>query len=515
MITKFYQHSLALAFAVGEINRNRKILPNVTLGFHIQDTYHDAAMTYRATLDLLFRSPSLIPNYHCNKQRNLVAIIGGLNPATTDYIADLLGFYKIPQLHPFLQEISFNNTAGETISFNEKKGIRSGFDIMNLVIFPNKSFQRIKVGRVDDQRPKGNELTIQDKMLIWPTEFKQVPPLSLCNEYCPPGEQKKKKEGSKFCCYDCVSCSEGKISNKMDMDDCFPCAEDHFPSRERERCIPKTIDFLTFEDALGMGFTTVCISFAFLTIFILSTFIKNRDTPIVKANNRNLTYILLASILLCFLSPLLFLGQPERVTCLLRQVVFGVTFSVAVSCVLAKTTIVSLAFIATKPGAQMKKWVGNKLAYSIVLSCSLNQGCICISWLVMSPPFPDLDMHSTREKIIAQCNEGSAAMFYVVLGYMGLLALMSFMVAFLARKLPDSFNEAKFITFSMLAFCSVWISFVPSYLSSRGKDMVAVEIFCILSSALALLGCIFFPKCYIILWRPELNNKEQLIRRKH
>nr|XP_020671234.1 vomeronasal type-2 receptor 26-like [Pogona vitticeps] len=495
MITKFYQHSLALAFAVGEINRNHQILPNVTLGFHIQDTYHDAAMTYWTTLDLLFRSPSLIPNYHCNKQRNLVAIIGGLNSATTDYIADLLGFYKIPQLHPFLQGISFNNTAGETISFNEKKGIRGGFDIMNLVIFPNKSFQRIKVGRVDGHRPRGNELIIQDKMLIWPTEFKQV---LLWTVYI----------NTKFNWKRISLCSS-------DMDDCFPCAEDHFPSRERERCIPKTIDFLTFEDALGMGFTTVCISFAFLTIFILSTFIKNRDTPIVKANNRNLTYILLASILLCFLSPLLFLGQPERVTCLLRQAVFGLTFSVAVSCVLAKTTIVSLAFIATKPGSQMKKWVGNKLAYSIVLSCSLNQGCICISWLVMSPPFPDLDMHSTREKIIAQCNEGSAAMFYVVLGYMGLLALLSFMVAFLARKLPDSFNEAKLITFSMLAFCSVWISFVPSYLSSRGKDMVAVEIFCILSSALALLGCIFFPKCYIILWRPELNNKEQLIRRKH
>ncbi|XP_064419122.1 vomeronasal type-2 receptor 26-like [Latimeria chalumnae] len=293
--------------------------------------------------------------------------------------------------------------------------------------------------------------------------------------------------------------------------ECLKCSDDGWSNERGDQCIPKLINYLSYEEPMGTTLAVISISCALFPAVILHMCIKHRHTPLVKANNRELSYLLLFALVLAFLCSLIFIGQPRTWTCMMRQTAFGIIFALCVSCVLAKTIMVVIAFNATKPNSNLKKWVGSRLPNSIVFVCTVIQVIICITWLSSYPPFPEQDTKSQIGQIIIQCNEGSSTAFWCVLGYMGFLVIISFIVAFLARNLPDSFNEAKFITFSMLIFVSVWLAFIPAYLSTKGMYMVAVEIVAILASSIGLLARIFFPKCYIILLRPDMNTKEYLL----
>ncbi|XP_067325681.1 vomeronasal type-2 receptor 116-like [Anolis sagrei] len=307
-------------------------------------------------------------------------------------MAPILALYKIPQLHHFLRYVSFNNSAGDKISFDQNGTLVTEFDIINWITFPNKSFVRIRVGTINPHAPHGNVFTISEDDIIWPTYFNQVPPLSICNDNCHVGYHKRKKEGEPFCCYDCIPCPAGMISNETDMDTCFECPEGQYPSNDQHECIPKYIIFLSYNGPLGVSLTIISLTFIFITALVLGIFFKYRDTAIVKANNRSLSYVLLISLLLSFSCAFLFIGQPNHLICLLRDIAFNVIFSVALSCVLAKTITVILVFKATTSGSKTKKWVGKPLVNSIVFSCPLIKTIICIVCLIISPPFLDFDM---------------------------------------------------------------------------------------------------------------------------
>ncbi|KAL8176337.1 UNVERIFIED_CONTAM: hypothetical protein K2H54_031956 [Gekko kuhli] len=96
-----YQNILALAFAIKEINENPKILPNASLGFHIYDSYLNPKLTYRAALQLISPRNRFVPNYRCDIQDNVQAVLEDIHSDSSQCIHDLLNIYKIPQSSSF------------------------------------------------------------------------------------------------------------------------------------------------------------------------------------------------------------------------------------------------------------------------------------------------------------------------------------------------------------------------------------------------------------------------------
>ncbi|XP_063302486.1 vomeronasal type-2 receptor 26-like [Pelobates fuscus] len=471
----------------------------------IQNNYNDVShlrVTYNIYIAVHVLARALEDLKTCNKEEG---------PFILGRCANVWTF-KAWQLLHYMKKVKVKLSSGRELYFDRNGNPPAVYDIINWKLGTNGTVMHVSVGTYDTSTFFGQVFNINTSAIVWGIEDQQVP-VSVCSQTCPPGFRKAPKRGEPVCCFQCVPCPQGEISNQTDSIGCIKCPWDQWPNPQKSQCLPKPLEYLAYEDPMGSAIMAGSITSSLVPACILRLFIQHKYTPIVKANNYTLSCILLVSLSLCFLCAFAFVGYPQPVMCLLRQTMFGMVFALCISCILSKTIMVVCAFMATKPGSNLRKWTMPPVSYIIICICSLLQFLLCITWLSLVPPFPELNIVSQPRLITVECNEGSSTAFWCMLGYLGLLATISFIVAFLARRLPDSFNEAKFITFSMLAFLSVWVSYIPASLSAQGKYTVAMEIFAILSSSWAIIICMFLPKCFIIVFRPDMNSRERVLRK--
>ncbi|XP_063348592.1 extracellular calcium-sensing receptor-like [Pelmatolapia mariae] len=408
-----------------------------------------------------------------------------------------------------LKMVNFTNQFNEKVYFDSNGEPVPLFDIINWQKDSKDKMRFIKVGSYDGSAPHGQQLQIMKNTIVWTKGERRVP-VSQCSAPCPPGSRQATRQGEPKCCFDCLPCADGEISNQTGSTDCIKCPEYYWSDKDKVKCVAGEEEFLSFYDAMGIILVALTLLGFILTSIITIVFHSFRYTPIVKANNSEISFLLLLSLKLCFLCSLVFIGQPSWWTCRLRQAAFGISFVLCLSCVLFKTIVVLLAFRTYGPGSRGRMLFSTAQQRILIICTTAPQICLCTGWVLAAPPFPfrNPNYQASTGRIVVECKEPWPPGFYLLLGYIGLLAFACLVLAFLGRKLPDTFNEAKLITFSMLIFWAVWISFIPAYVSSPGKFSVAVEIFAILSSSFGLLLCIFIPKCYIILLRPERNIKK-------
>ncbi|CAI5768854.1 vomeronasal type-2 receptor 26-like, partial [Podarcis lilfordi] len=106
-VDKKNSHVISFSLALQDINHNPSILPNITLGYSLYDSYSEGRLTSDSMTDLLAGGKINIPNYRCGKQKSLLAVctksvsilhidVSGLNAETQAII-----------LFPFSHQLSY------------------------------------------------------------------------------------------------------------------------------------------------------------------------------------------------------------------------------------------------------------------------------------------------------------------------------------------------------------------------------------------------------------------------
>ncbi|XP_042353952.1 taste receptor type 1 member 3 [Plectropomus leopardus] len=352
------------------------------------------------------------------------------------------------------------------------------------------------------------QLTINKTLFKWHTKTSEVPQ-STCSAECDTGQVRRVK-GFHSCCFDCIDCVRGTYQKNKEDIQCTDCPTGQWSFNRSTNCTYPTFDVLSWNtsEALEMVLGGVLLLACQVSVGVV--FLKYRGTLLVAASGGVLSFVALLSLMGACLSLVLFLGQPGDVVCRLQLPLTSIFQTVALSII----TFISLQILYV---TEFPKMASSHLhilrgpgSWLFVLVCCALQIGLC-GWFVaegLSLSEYKAQMKIDFLKSFLACPMSPLTGFAVIQGFNGALALMSFMCTFMAAKPLHQYNLARDITFSSLIYCVIWVTFIPIYIGLSHKNKSIVHVFFTLASNLGLVVAYYFPKCYLLLWKPELNTAE-------
>ncbi|XP_070561111.1 metabotropic glutamate receptor 3-like [Ptychodera flava] len=404
--------------------------------------------------------------------------------------ADLLGY---------LRKVSFRGINGDHFEFQANGDGPARYKVFNFQRNDEGEFVWTEVGTYVE-----NQLHLQFNKVRF-TASQPVHHASICSKPCEPGYAMILQEGDS-CCWVCTECT--KYQYLRDEFTCHDCPIGTLPDHSRTRCVTSAEEYVTYDSPWGIGLLCFATTGIVITAMVIIIYVRHNETPIVKASGRELSYVLLVGILLSYVISFIVVARPTIAICAITKVGIGFCFTMCYAALLTKTNRIARIFDRAKTSVKNTKYI-SPASQLVICSCIVCvQFVILGAWLALQPPRTTYH-HPIREKNELTCAGATDATYLVGLVYPFFLMVFCTVYAFKTRNCPEGFNEAKYIGFTMYTTCVIWLSFVPIYFVSSQNIALRVTTLSVSVglSATVTLFCIFAPKLYIILLRPEQNTR--------
>uniref|UniRef100_A0A1I8G4Q9 G_PROTEIN_RECEP_F3_4 domain-containing protein n=1 Tax=Macrostomum lignano TaxID=282301 RepID=A0A1I8G4Q9_9PLAT len=410
----------------------------------------------------------------------------------------------------------------------------------------------------------------------WPTGASNSVPKSRCSEDCRPGQRRlysaevfnkalldvaralgsREEKGfqrdskivsstggnhrSRGCCWSCTDClpHQRLVAGGDACEDC-PTGQGPDASAGRTRCLPLRITHIRWTSWYAIVPCSLSSAGICATLFVVVTFMNGtaggirremmqevvaattptapaarfNETPVVKASGREQSYALLIGCLLCYLTSFLLLAKPSPAVCALQRCGVGLGFAVIYAALHTKTNRIARIFEAARRTARRPSFISPRSQLLITAGLISVQLASTLLWLVVDPPATRV-LQPHRLAAVLVCRVERQA-FIASLLYNACLIIVCTYFAVRTRRIPENFNESKFIGFTMYTTCVIWLAFVPLYFGTESSVEVCTLCISISLSATVALTCLFAPKLYIIFWQPEKNVRKLTVHSNH
>uniref|UniRef100_A0A7N9B0E3 Glutamate receptor, metabotropic 4 n=1 Tax=Mastacembelus armatus TaxID=205130 RepID=A0A7N9B0E3_9TELE len=404
----------------------------------------------------------------------------------------------------YIRNVNFTGIAGTPVVFNVNGDAPGRYEIYQYQITNNTTEYKI-IGDWTDQ------LHLDINEMQWPGGTQEVPS-SICSQPCRPGQRKKIVKGIP-CCWHCENCDGYQY--QADTYTCKMCRFDLRPNENHTGCVPIPIVKLEWSSPWAVIPVLIAVLGIMATLLVVVTFIRYNDTPIVKASGRELSYVLLTGIFLCYATTFLMISTPDVVICSLRRIFLGLGMSISYAALLTKTNRIYRIFEQGKMSVSAPRFISPASQLVITFSLiSVQLLGVCI-WFGVDPSQAIIDYEDQRTanpkmaRGVLKCDISDLSLI-CLLGYSMLLMVTCTVYAIKTRGVPETFNEAKPIGFTMYTTCIVWLAFIPIFFgTSQSAEKMYIQTttltISVSLSASVSLGMLYMPKVYVVLFHPEQN----------
>ncbi|CAF4577380.1 unnamed protein product, partial [Rotaria sp. Silwood2] len=404
-------------------------------------------------------------------------------------------------LMQFLKSSRFTGITGEEVFFDENGDGPGRYDILNLQANTN-SFEHplhyVQVGTWSTGKLNLNISSI--RFFADQRSINQINIRRFCSDACPPGHIRKYTDEER-CCWKCHSCGSAIV---LDDTTCFTCPIGFSPNTNQTACGLLPITTINFRHPLSIIICFVAGIGILISFFVVYIFVRFNATPVVKSTTRELSYLILMGILFCHLTAFVILQKPSFIICVLTRLLPGISFSMIYGSLVTKTNRIARILARSKKKIITRRLKFMSARHQLAIACFILVTEVTIVAVTVYRDPPKAVLIETGGRLLLTCKkslQGIAA----PLGFDGLLVFLCTLYAIKTRNLPENFNEAKFIGFSMYTTCVIWLAFAAVYFA------IDIKVFslCVATNASAyvILIFLFFPKLYLIIFKPEKNHR--------
>nr|XP_053632129.1 metabotropic glutamate receptor 3-like [Cherax quadricarinatus] len=411
------------------------------------------------------------------------------------------------ELFSKLIKVTFRDTSNNVFRFESTGSGPARYTILNYQRVDQYAFDWIPIGTYTNTSEEAPELHFQEKAKYRSSaDF----PKSSCGDPCTSTQAKIPLQDT--CCWRCEDCQAHQYLNKS-TSHCMDCQDCQAPDREVGTCVDKDEKFIDYKNTWAITALAFASLGIFSTVLVGVIFWVHLNTPVIKAASRELSYILLAGIFLSFFMSFVIVAPPSLLTCGLTRFFLGFSYTVCYAAILTKTNRISRIFNKS-PSKSHKARYTSPVSQVVIVSLLVSvEVVINVAWLVYNTPSTKHLCQRLVPHRVRICGGLDDYSYIVGLVYPLFLVLLCTVYAIKTRKCPGGFNEARYIAFTNYTTCLIWLVFVPLYLSTGASDAVRIVTLALSLSlgGFVQLGCLFFPKVYIVLFKPEKNTRDAVM----